>query len=679
MLRDEDAERGRVLRATATENVTIGRDVPRLRHRSGNHHRCVSRPALKMVPVRAQKSATAMEKETSWKRSPADLPTAYQHFALDSEGLRIGRTFAYIGAMRWLPFALAVLPIVATVGAACTEETEGEAIAEGELGGLNTEGFCDGLPKLKVTTPPGVCVGLVYRAPIKAGKFADLRRPRGIAQLPSKDGKEGDLIVADMGAWDPADVGGVWRLSRGADRQYTARQIFDRWDKPSGVQVAADGMVYVGTPANIMKFDPADTTGLKGKPKPKLALGAFKATDPGAFPSDGRHPLRAFTFDKKDPNILYVNIGSHSDVCEKSGLANPCPEAEAAKPRGAILKYRVDGAAPPKFEDGEVVARGLRNSMALEVHPQSNLLLQAENSRDQIDVLAPELDDWAFPHEEINAIEPGAHYGWPYCFDDNVQSPEYRGRVDCARFKKPTLLLPPHTSPLGIRYYFGNMFPASYRGQILVSYHSGHENGQRLAFVPADPETGLPTGAPPADLIRGWAATKENPRGAPVDILVANDGSIFVTEDLTHTVLRVFFDKNAGNGQPLAPLTITKPPPPPEQQARCDRLAPKTDPLAILEKEVLDKACAFSTCHGRGSPPGDLKLLKCDAEGNAARLLAAGDHGVPLARPRDEKSTIFKLVRGEDGLPQMPAGGLTDRQMEVLTAWIRAGAPSKLR
>jgi hypothetical protein len=73
-----------------------------------------------------------------------------------------------------------------------------------------------------------------------------------------------------------------------------------------------------------------------------------------------------------------------------------------------------------------------------------------------------------------------------------------------------------------------------------------------------------------------------------------------------------------------------------------------------------------------------LKLLKCDAEGNAARLLA-DDHGAPLVKPRDEKSNIFNLVRGEAGLPQMPAGGISDRQMEVLLSWVRAGAPAKLR
>jgi glucose/arabinose dehydrogenase len=578
---------------------------------------------------------------------------------------------------RWIPGFFLAVPLAASVGLAC--QTEEVTADETVTDNYTTEGTCDGLPRVKVTTPPGVCVGVVYQAPSKkVGNktvFTGLVRPRGIGQLPN-----GDFVVADMGGW-ATDIGGVWKLHRDANRAFTATQIFDKWDKPSGIQVGKDGLVYVGTPANIVRFDPADKS-VNGRPRVKLVIGAFKASDPGALPSDGRHPLRAFVFDKKDPSTMFVNIGSHSDVCEsKTGFGETCAEAEGDNPRGAIRKYKIGETLPLKLQDGEVIARGLRNSMALEVHPKSDVLMQGENSRDVIDLRAPDLDDWELPHEELNVIEPGAHYGWPYCFDNNVPNPEYRGKVDCAKFKAPTMLLPAHASPLGMRYYFGEMFPASYRGQLIVGYHSGHENGHRLAMIPTDPETGRPTGEPAKDLIRGWE-TKANgdPRGAPVDVLVAEDGSLYLTEDLNHTVLRVFFDKSAGNGEPLATQTIKKPVLAPEVQARCDELKKHNDPLALFEKQVIDNACARSTCHGRKSgPPGDFPLLMCDAEGNAKRLLGPQDKGGPLVVPNDERSHLVKLINGEEGLPQMPAGGLSPEQMEFVLDWIKAGAPAKLK
>ncbi|MEC5161074.1 MULTISPECIES: PQQ-dependent sugar dehydrogenase [unclassified Janthinobacterium] len=53
---------------------------------------------------------------------------------------------------------------------------------------------CDGLPRLSVTTPDGFCVAVLAT---------------GLA-LPN-----GDILVADMGGWEP-NQGGVWLLKRGA-------------------------------------------------------------------------------------------------------------------------------------------------------------------------------------------------------------------------------------------------------------------------------------------------------------------------------------------------------------------------------------------------------------------------------------------------------------------------------
>src|SRR5205814_1860297 len=150
----------------------------------------------------------------------------------------------------------------------------------------------------------------------------------------------------------------------------------------------------------------------------------------------------------------------------------PCAEADGQKARGAIRKYDLS-ASPDHVSTGyTVIAKGLRNSMALAVHPTSNALIQGENSRDSNNKYEASLTDneGDLPHEELNVIVPGSNYGWPYCYDNGAPNPEYRGRVDCSNYTKPALLLPGHASPLGMAYYTGTMFPQAYKNQLLVTY-----------------------------------------------------------------------------------------------------------------------------------------------------------------------------------------------------------------
>ncbi|QUS47116.1 hypothetical protein [Salmonella enterica] len=74
-------------------------------------------------------------------------------------------------------------------------------------------------------------------------------------------------------------------------------------------------------------------------------------------------------------------------------------------------------------------------------------------------------------------------------------------------------------------------------------------------LVPVDAQ-GVPGAGEPMDIIRGWekSADGKDPQGAPVDVLVAKDGSLYVTEDKNGDVLRVFFDARLGNGAPMKPL-----------------------------------------------------------------------------------------------------------------------------
>ena len=181
--------------------------------------------------------------------------------------------------------------------------------------------------------------------------------------------------------------------------------------EPSGIAVGPDGLVYVGTPdatyrfapyAATLKTDPSRTLAKTGplagpdaykQPPIKLVVKNLPGDITPSGASGARHSLKRFVFDKRDPWTMYVNVGSASDTCEQgpgakppSGYPFPCPEAESGSPRGGIRKYVLAG---PDHLGGSftTIAKGLRNSMALAVHPTSDLLIQGENSRDLINKL----------------------------------------------------------------------------------------------------------------------------------------------------------------------------------------------------------------------------------------------------------------------------------------------------
>jgi glucose/arabinose dehydrogenase len=541
---------------------------------------------------------------------------------------------------------------------------------------------CGGLPRLEgLRTPAGVCVGLVA----KGMKF-----PRGVVERAN-----GDLVVVDMGGW-ARDSGSIRYFRRSASGTYAEERVAQagvdgsllrRIDRPSGVAIGPDGYIYVGTPADIFRFNPDE------RPKPVLEQVIRFAPSPlGA-----RHPLTHFVFTPESftrpqgPWTVYANVGSASDNCESASgaFATPCAEVEdPANPRGAVRRITVAGPRPagprpvggwPIRATSEVFARGLRNSMGLAVHPSSGLVLQVENARDSINARAPSLSsrEADLPHEEVNVLTAGGHYGWPYCYDLGDPSPEYP-MARCDSYRAPAMLLPGHSSPLALRYYTGAMMPASWRNGLLVTLHGGRAYGHRLVLLPTRAD-GTPSGSL-FDVVSGWddrPAAPSHPRGRPVDVTVARDGSLFLTEDHNGTLLRVFYDPTQGDGAPLAPEVTMAPAPLDRNSAACRALAARTDAFARIQREVLDTRCVEGCHSSRDGAQGGLALDLCDDLANATRLKTeTGPGGRPwIVAGNPGASRLMDSLLGVNGAPRMPAQGLPPAQIELIAQWIRAGAP----
>lgn len=396
-------------------------------------------------------------------------------------------------------------------------------------------GECGGRPATTVRMAPDLCLGLVWQ-----GAGADgPRMPRGLMQL-----ADGDWLVTDLGGWE-AGKGAIWRLSFATNGAARWRRLAGGLSMPHTVARGPDGRVYVSEMNRILTLDPeaADPAG-----SVRTVIGDL----PDNRLHDNRHPLSSFVFDGNDD--LLVNVGAPSDRCldaagkPRTDARGACVE-EAATAQVRRHAYLGNGRWA---EESTVFASGLRNSIALVRH-SSGTVLQAENSVD--------LPTAEHPFDEVNVLRQGGHYGWPYCVDLQTPLPGWPARqARCGEREQPVALLPPHAAPLDMIYYEGAMFP-ELRGRLLMTWHGFRRTAGRITAVETN-EAGVPltdtggryaiyprgslaypAGAPSVKgkvLTPGWdRVAGRQPRGSPVVIAVAADGSIWVTDDRSRAILRI--------------------------------------------------------------------------------------------------------------------------------------------
>lgn len=436
------------------------------------------------------------------------------------------------------------LALIATLGLLPLGASRSEAQISSRT--YAVEGDCSGRPMTKVAMAPGYCMGLVWQGSGAGGP----RMPRGLLAL------SGDAwLVTDLGGWQ-AGRGAIWRLSFSATGQAEWRRLVQGLSMPHTVARGPDGRVYVSEMNRILTLDP-------NAADPSTTVRTVIGGLPDNQLHDNRHPLSSFVFD--GDGALLVNVGAPSDQC-LDARARPLVDGEGGCAEGesaAQLRrhaYLGDGRWA---QSSTVFASGLRNSIALVRH-RSGLILQGENS---VDLASP-----GHPFDELNIITRGGHYGWPYCVDlDTPMAAWSAAHSQCSRRVRPAALLPPHAAPLDLIYYEGAMFP-ELRGRLLMTWHGYRRAGARIVAVETDrqgrPMTDVggryaiyPRGSLPypagAPSVRGLVLTPRwdavaggHPRGSPVVMATAPDGSLWVTDDRSRAILRIARPKASGGATP---------------------------------------------------------------------------------------------------------------------------------
>ncbi len=347
--------------------------------------------------------------------------------------------------------------------------------------------FARELPLEKIELPPGFKIEIFAR---------DVPGARSLCLSP-----EGTLFVStqDRGTvYAIIDRNGDYR----ADKVYT---LITGLNMPNGVAFR-EGDLYVAEVNRVIKFSDIEKN-LERPPKTSVIN--------DSFPRDKHHGWKFIRFSPDD--WLYIQVGAPCNICNRGD------------PYASIMRMKPDGT------NLEIFARGVRNSVGFDWHPDTNALWFTDNGRDWLG------DD--LPPDELNhAPKQGMHFGYPYRHGRDIADPEYGDKAKGDIFTAPARELGPHVAALGMRFYTGTMFPQKYRKQIFIAEHGswnrGEKIGYRITMVGLENNDAVSYEA----FAEGWLQPGNKVWGRPVDLEIMSDGSMLVSDDQAGVIYRISYE-----------------------------------------------------------------------------------------------------------------------------------------
>ena len=304
-------------------------------------------------------------------------------------------------------------------------------------------------------------------------------------------GAKGTLFVGSM-------AGNVYALTLDGTAVKQKRIVLKGLTDPSGVAFK-NGTLFVADRTRIVRFNNIEDN-LDNPGAPVMVI--------DGLPDKARHDAHAMGFGPDGK--LYVAVGAPCDTCEAIN-----------DEYGVIVRVNPDGSGK------EVVARGIRNSVGFDWHPQSKELWFTDNGQDGLGLNAP--------NDELNRVTKlGEHFGFPYCHDRDITDPEFGKKRACSEFTPPAHGLEPHVAALGMRF---DPAAGATDTSMLIARHGSHPP-TRVGY----------------DVVRVFGKTNEPLRmepfltgflqgmrywGRPVDVLMMADGAVLVSDDLNGAIYRV--------------------------------------------------------------------------------------------------------------------------------------------
>jgi len=304
-----------------------------------------------------------------------------------------------------------------------------------------------------------------------------------------------------------------------------------KFTNPNGVCWTKDGFLIVAEHNRVLNF-PAAEFFYEG---PDVAVIEVLGQGKLIPPEEESYNHGARTCRVDDSGMVYVTLGQPYNVQPKEKVAM----YEQIGIGGMVKFNAFDGSKR------EVVAKGVRNSVGMDINPKDKTVWFTDNQTDGMG------DDT--PPGELNRItKPGGggeHFGYPYVHGNNVTiagtaaAPDLKDMKPPAAWTKPQIEFPAHQAQLGMTFYNGKMFPAAYQGGAFVAAHGSWNrtkaSGGLINFVSLKSDG---TADKSTVFAEGWLDPDTGTyRGRPVDVAVMKDGSLLVSDDYAGAIYRISY------------------------------------------------------------------------------------------------------------------------------------------
>lgn len=238
------------------------------------------------------------------------------------------------------------------------------------------------------------------------------------------------------------------------------------------------------------------------------------------YPTGDGHFTRTLNM-HPDGKRLLMSVGSSCNVCE-----------EDDERRATVLSYNFD------TKEVKTFASGLRNTVFME-NDRDGKVWGTDNGRDLIG------DD--IPPDEVNIIEEGNNYGWPFCYGKNIHDTDFdkfsSNKNICNDKIIPHIELQAHSAPLGLTFIAEEGWPEDMRGDLLVAYHGSWNRSEPTGYkvVRFDLDSSRKATSGPIDFVTGFLTTQDEDDaiGRPVDIMTEDGGVAYLSDDRAGAIYRI--------------------------------------------------------------------------------------------------------------------------------------------